>query len=67
MKSDGRLARCPLPGLHGDAIFDVLCGCGHKIRKILRYLGSLFANLLAAFIALSQTPRTNPAGYHSQH
>jgi hypothetical protein len=26
MKSDGRLARCTLKGLHGDAIFAVLCG-----------------------------------------
>lgn len=48
MKSDGRLARCQLKGLRGDAIFAVLCGCGHNIRKTLRYLSSLFAYLLAA-------------------
>src|SRR3712207_3290936 len=36
MKSDGRLARCALKGTTGDALFAVLCGCGHNIRKILR-------------------------------
>jgi len=50
MKSDGRLARCPLKGLRGDAIFAVLCGCGHNIRKILNYLRSLFVYMLARFI-----------------
>ena len=35
MKTDGRLARCPLKGTSGDAIFAVLCGCWHNIRKIL--------------------------------
>ena len=56
MKSDGRLARCPLKGLRGDAIFAVLCGCGHNLRKILRYLRSLFVYLLAAILnAMQQT------------
>ncbi len=54
MKSDGRLARCPLKGPRGDAIFAVLCGCGHNIRKILRYLRSLFVYLLVRFITAMQ-------------
>ena len=33
MKTDGRLARCALKGTAGDALFAVLCGCGHNIRK----------------------------------
>ena len=50
MKTDGRLARCPLKGTRGDAIFAVLCGCGHNIRKILAQLRALLA-LLVAWIA----------------
>ncbi|MBK1637240.1 IS5 family transposase [Rhodovulum adriaticum] len=46
MKSDGRLARCPLKGTIGDAIFAVLCGCGHNIRKILAHLRALLLLLL---------------------
>ena len=30
MKTDGRLTRCPLKGTLGDALFAVLCGCGHS-------------------------------------
>ena len=41
MKSDGRLARCPLKGRIGDAIFAVLCACGYNIRKILAHLRAL--------------------------
>lgn len=56
MKTDGRLARCPLKGLRGDAIFAVLCGCGHDLREILNHIRKLFA-LLRAMIAnaLSET------------
>jgi transposase, IS5 family len=39
MQIDGRLSRCPLTGTFGDAIFSLLCGCGHNIRKILAHLG----------------------------
>ena len=54
MKSDGRLARCPLKGTIGDAIFAVLCGCGHNLRKILAHIRALIAAILAAvLIALS--------------
>ena len=60
MKSDGRLARCPLKGRIGDAAFAVLCACGHNIRKILahprailahpRALWALLLHLIAAII-----------------
>ena len=46
MKNDGRLTRCPLKGTEGDALFAVLCGCGHNIRMILKYLGELLGNLI---------------------
>jgi transposase, IS5 family len=50
MKSDGRLARCPLKGTIGDAIFAVLCGCGHNLRKILADIRALIAAILAAVL-----------------
>jgi len=53
MKADGRLVRCPLKGQIGDAVFAVLCACGHNIRKILahlRALWSLFLELIATTI-----------------
>jgi IS5 family transposase len=50
MKTDGRLARCALKGTLGDALFAVLCGCGHNIRKILAHLRALQAALLASLI-----------------
>ncbi|TGN62515.1 IS5/IS1182 family transposase, partial [Paracoccus liaowanqingii] len=51
MKADGRLSRCPLKGTFGDAIFAVLCGCGHNIRKILAHLRALLAFILVAIYA----------------
>ena len=36
MKSDGRLARCPLKGTEGDMFDAIMCGCGQNIRMILR-------------------------------
>lgn len=50
MKSDGRLARCPLKGTIGDAFFAVLCGCGHNIRKILAHLRALLALIIAVIL-----------------
>ena len=46
MKMDGRLARCPLKGRIGDAVFALLCACGHNIHKILAHTGALWALLL---------------------
>ena len=50
MKTDGRLARCPLKGVIGDAIFAVLCACGHNIRKILAHIRALLTLVIAALI-----------------
>lgn len=56
MKMDGRLARNPLKGAIGDALFAVLCGAGHNLRLILRnlrlfcspFLATLLRNILVA-------------------
>jgi IS5 family transposase len=61
MKSDGRLDRCPLRGRLGDALFAVLCGCGHNIRKTLAHLRALLAALLASFIQAHAQPHRCPA------
>ena len=37
MKNDARLNRYQPKGMTGDALFAVLCGCGHNIRMILRH------------------------------
>ena len=58
MKTDGRLSRCPLKGTLGDALFAVLCGCGHNIRKILAHLRALLALIIAAI--LTALGATNP-------
>lgn len=55
MKTDGRLSRCPLKGTIGDALFAVLCACGHNIRKILTHLRAWLAWIIAALWA-AQTP-----------
>ena len=52
MKTDGRLARCPLKGRIGDAVFAVLCAYGHNIRKILVHLRVLWALLLHLIAAI---------------
>jgi IS5 family transposase len=66
MKTDGRLARCPLKGTRGDAIFAVLCGCGHNLRKILNHIRKLLAVLLAMIArALSATEVIRTENHHS--
>ncbi|WP_332774989.1 IS5 family transposase [Polaromonas sp.] len=45
LKSDGRLARNFLKGIEGDAMNALLCGAGHNLRKILRKLRLLCAQL----------------------
>jgi len=50
MKTDGRLSRSTLKGTLGDALFAVLCGCGHNIRKILAHLRALLALIIAAIL-----------------
>ena len=57
MKTDGRLTRCPLKGTAGDAIFAVLCACGHNLRKILAHLRAVLALFIAAILnAIGQRP-----------
>ncbi|SDX94722.1 transposase, IS5 family [Roseicitreum antarcticum] len=48
MKTDGRLSRCSLKGTIGDALFAVLCACGHNIRKILAHLRTWLALIFAS-------------------
>ena len=66
MKSDGRLARCTLKGTIGDAIFAVLCGCGHNIRKILAHLRAIITAILTAVLAalsdVNQRPYATQVG-----
>jgi IS5 family transposase len=57
MKTDGRLARCFLKGAPGDALFAVLCGCGHNIRKILAHLGKLPAVVIALVLPVIRQER----------
>lgn len=52
MKTDGRLSRCFLKGTLGDALFAVLCGCGHNIRKILAHLRKLLAAIVTHVLAV---------------
>jgi IS5 family transposase len=46
MKTDGRLARNFLKGQGGDAMNALLCGAGHNLRKILRRMALLCAQIL---------------------
>jgi hypothetical protein len=50
MRTDGRLSRSPLKGTFGDAVFAVLCACGHNIRKILAHLRASFAWIIIAIL-----------------
>ena len=59
LKTNGRLSRSPLKGTLGDALFAVLCGYDHNIRKILAYLRTLLALMIAAI--LSALCATEPA------
>ena len=54
MKTDGRLARCGLKGTFGDALFAVLCGCGHNIRKILAHLQAWLAQIIALILEFAR-------------
>ena len=65
MKSDGRLARSPLKGRTADAIFAVLCACGHNVRKILahlRTLWALFPSLMPAWLRPQNALSTRSTG-----
>jgi IS5 family transposase len=38
LKSDGKMRRCFLKGVLGDALNVLLCACGQNLRKLLRWL-----------------------------
>ncbi|ANT63814.1 hypothetical protein AYJ57_25405 (plasmid) [Salipiger sp. CCB-MM3] len=64
MKIDGRLAGYTPKGAAGDAIFAVLCGCGHNIRTLLAYLRTLLSFASLGWRARSGTRvsgRSSPA------
>ena len=61
MKNDGRLTRSTLKGTEGDALFAVLCGCGHNIRMILRHLRAVLCQLFWLISNLSQIIGVNIA------
>ena len=63
MKTDGRLSRCFLKGTIGDAVFAVLCGCGHNIRKILAHLRALLAKIIALVLAILRQQRARESAY----
>ena len=60
MKTDGRLSRCPHKGTIGDAVFALLCGCGHNLRKILAHLRAFWTLILAALRA-AFIPKSRPS------
>ena len=65
MKSDGRLARSPLKGRTADAIFAVLCACGHNVWRIfahLRALWALFPSLMPAWLRPQNALSTRSTG-----
>jgi IS5 family transposase len=57
MKTDGRLTRCPLKGTTGDALFAVLCGCGHNIRMILRHLRVFLCQFIRLITLIRRSTR----------
>ena len=63
MKTDGRLARCGLKGTMGDAIFAVLCGCGHNLRKILAHLRAWLAQIMAVIRGLVRSMQDRKSNY----
>jgi hypothetical protein len=38
LKLDGRMRRCFLKGVLGDAVNVLLCACGHNLRMLLSWL-----------------------------
>lgn len=59
MKADGRLGRNFLKGTQGDAMNALLCGAGHNLRKILRRLALLLAQILQCLQRLEQKQVAN--------
>ena len=65
MKADGRLSRCFLKGTLGDAVFAVLCGCGHNLRKILAHLRAWLAQIIAAILGFVRALQDRSCSYTS--
>jgi len=61
MKTDGRLARCALKGILGDALHAILCGCGHNIRKILAHFRAFLLALFNSLVQALTQPDHPPA------
>ena len=69
LRSDGRFGRNVLKGVEGDAMNALLCGAGHKLRKILRKLRLIYALCwlkMRQLIALLLLP-TMPAPITESH
>ncbi|MGV8988709.1 MAG: hypothetical protein ACOH2H_20810 [Cypionkella sp.] len=58
IETDELLSRCLLKCTLGDAFFDLLCGCGYNIRKLLAHLRAQLALIIAAI--LNALHATNP-------
>jgi len=58
MKNDGCLGRNFFKGMAGDAINALLCGAGHNLRKILRWLALLCARIWRLLQQLAQQQNT---------
>ena len=65
MKSDGRLARNFLKGVEGDAMNALLCGAGYNLRKILKKLRLLCAQLGISMQRLLSVRRIELAAFKS--
>ncbi|TBR44672.1 IS5/IS1182 family transposase, partial [Marinomonas agarivorans] len=48
LKADGKLRRCFLKGVLGDAINVILSACGQNLRKLLKWLS--FAHYFRQFV-----------------
>jgi|TARA_B110000211_G_scaffold234699_1_gene305698 IS5 family transposase len=51
LKADGRMRRCYLKGVQGDALNVLLCACGQNLRKLLKWLSwdKIYGLLLRQF------------------
>ena len=56
MKTDGRLSRCPVKGIVGDALFAALRACGHNVCKILAHLRAWLGWICAGLWAAATGP-----------
>lgn len=62
MKTDEKLDRNWLKGRLGDAIHAILCGAGHNIRLLLRWLRHFYAFLLWLLCGSGNQKTQSPFG-----